>query len=209
MTLTPSTMLPLGTELPVFKLPIIRGKWAELGSFNPKTTEVTFLENEDINELPVLIMLLCAHCPFVKHVELELAKIDKTYGKRLQMIAVSSNSLITHPQDDPKHLADQSKRLGWSFPYLFDADQNLAKALQAACTPDFFLFSRNKSRVHTLCYRGQLDESRPGNDLPVTGRDLRSAIEAVLSGEEVAIDQKPSIGCNIKWHPGAEPQWFG
>ena len=124
------------------------------------------------------------------------------------MLAISSNSLITHPQDSPRNLALQSQKNGWRFPYLFDREQSFAKSLMAACTPDFFLFAPSESGEQVLKYRGQLDQSRPGNQLAVTGQDLREALEAVLEGREVNPDQKPSIGCNIKWHPGHEPSWF-
>ena len=157
---------------------------------------------------PLLVMVICAHCPFVKHIEKGLSMLDLDYGRRIQILAISSNSLITHPQDGPDQLADQVKQHGWQFPYLLDVDQSFAKALKAACTPDFFLFAPLGGGMQQLQYRGQLDGSRPGNDLPVTGNDLREALDAVLSGQKVLKDQNPSIGCNIKWHPGKEPSWF-
>ena len=154
-------------------------------------------------------MILCAHCPFVKHVESEITKLQNDYLDEIYFIAISSNSLKTHPQDGPKNLAKQAKKNGWNFPYLFDKNQVLAKALKAACTPDFFVFAPSKKELEQkLIYRGQLDSSRPGNNVEVTGEDLRSAIRALLSGEDISSDQKPSIGCNIKWHPGREPSWF-
>ena len=125
------------------------------------------------------------------------------------MIAISSNSLITHPQDGPIYLAKQAKENGWKFPYLFDENQSFAKALKAACTPDFFLFAPSPDGVQKLFYRGQFDKSRPGNNLPVNGSDIRKGIDAILQSKPIPLDQKPSIGCNIKWHPGKEPYWFG
>ena len=132
-----------------------------------------------------------------------------SFGDNVQFLAVSSNSLITHPQDAPSLLAAQSNKLGWKFPYLFDSDQNLAKALKAACTPDFYVFWPSKDGISKLMYRGQMDSSRPGNEIPVSGDDIRLVLTSLLSGEDISPDQKPSIGCNIKWHPGMEPEWFG
>ena len=160
-------------------------------------------------EKPILLMVICAHCPFVKHIEIGVTQLEEEFGERIQMIAISSNSLITHPQDGPDYLARQANEHGWKFPYLLDQDQELAKALKAACTPDFFLFSPLLTGQQELQYRGQLDGSRPGNDIPVTGEDLRYAMKKVLNLEPVDNEQKPSIGCNIKWHPGKEPDWFG
>ena len=154
-------------------------------------------------------MLLCSHCPFVKHIEDELSRIDHDYSDRVTLLGVASNSLITHPQDGPEALADQAQRNGWRFPYLLDQQQTLAKALRAACTPEFYLFAPDGDGTQTLRYRGQLDGSRPGNVLPVDGHDLRAALEAVLKGDDPHMEQQPSIGCNIKWHPGQEPRWFG
>ena len=195
MALTPSTMLPLGTELPGFHLPRVTG-----GT----------VRHDDLDPRPVLLMVICAHCPFVKHVEPELTRLDAAFSDRIQIIGVSSNSLITHPQDGPEQLADQARRNGWGFTYLLDEQQTLAKALRAACTPEFYLFARADSdSPQTLRYRGQLDGSRPGNDVPLNGRDLRAALDAVLSGAEVTGEQIASVGCNVKWNPGQEPSWFG
>ena len=195
MALTPSTMLPLGTELPGFLLPRVTG-----GT----------VRRDDLDPRPVLLMVICAHCPFVKHVEPELTRLDAAFSDRIQIIGVSSNSLITHPQDGPEQLADQARRNGWGFTYLLDEQQTLAKALRAACTPEFYLFARADSdSPQTLRYRGQLDGSRPGNDVPLNGRDLRAALDAVLSGAEVTGEQIASVGCNVKWNPGQEPSWFG
>ena len=195
MALTPSTMLALGTALPPFELPQVSG-----GTFH----------HTDLNHKPVLLMVLCAHCPFVKHVEPELTRLEQNYSERIQLVGLSSNSLITHPQDGPEQLADQARRNGWGFTYLLDEQQTLAKALHAACTPEFYLFARADSdSPQTLRYRGQLDGSRPGNDVPLNGQDLRAALDAVLSGAEVEGEQIASVGCNVKWNPGQEPSWFG
>lgn len=194
MALTPSTMLELGTPLPAFSLPAVAG-----GS----------ISSADLHGRPLLLMVICAHCPFVKHVEPELSRLEQDYGTAVQLLAVSSNSLITHPQDGPEQLADQAKRWGWSFPYLLDEEQSLAKALRAACTPEFYLFDADANGLQTLRYRGQLDGSRPGNDVPLNGVDLRAALDAVLAGQAVNPEQRPSVGCNVKWNPGQEPDWFG
>ena len=194
MALTPSTMLALGTRLPDFDLPqVTDGR----------------LNSQSLVERPVLLMVLCAHCPFVKHVEPELSRLDHDFSEAVQLVGVSSNSLITHPQDGPEQLADQAKRQGWSFPYLLDEQQTLARDLQAACTPEFYLFSPDGEGLQSLRYRGQLDGSRPSNDLPLDGRDLRAALDAVLTGSPVNPDQTASVGCNVKWNPGHEPEWFG
>ena len=206
MVRTYSSMLELGTILPDFDLTIVKGtKWStknhQLSRFR--------LNKQGITSKALLIMIICAHCPFVKHVESELTRLDIDYGDEVQIIAVSSNSLITHPQDAPDELSFQANKNGWRFPYLFDEHQGLVKALKAACTPEFFLFASEKDGDNSLRYRGQLDNSRPGNDLPVDGKDLRAALDAVLNEQQVSNDQKQSIGCNIKWHPGQEPPWFG
>ena len=194
MALTPSTMLALGTCLPGFDLPKVMG-----GRLN----------SQSLVDRPVLLMVLCAHCPFVKHVEPELTRLDHDFSDGVQLVGVSSNSLITHPQDGLEQLADQARRYGWSFPYLLDEQQTLAQALRAACTPEFYLFSPDGEGLQTLRYRGQLDGSRPGNDQPLDGRDLRAALDAVLKGSPVNPDQTASVGCNVKWNPGQEPEWFG
>ena len=198
MVLTPSTMLPLGSPLPAFTLPVA-----------PGTSDAAELSSTALPTRPVLLMALCSHCPFVKHIEAELCRLDHDYASRVTLLGLASNSWITHPQDGPEALAEQAHRHGWSFPYLLDQQQSLAKALQAACTPEFYLFAPDSEGLQTLRYRGQLDGSRPGNALPVNGHDLRDALDRVLSGAEPLRQQHPSIGCNIKWHPGQEPQWFG
>ena len=205
MVRTNSTMLPLGTPLPAFNLPIV--------TLIHSTMETNYSNLKNLSNLsllpkPSLFMIICAHCPFVKHIENELTKLDEDYGDRVQLIAIASNSLKTHPQDGPDELANQVVKNNWRFPYLLDLEQNFAKSLRAACTPDFFLFSPATDDAPRLLYRGQLDNSRPGNEIPVTVKDLRDALDAVLQEQLPDGDQKPSIGCNIKWHPGKEPDWF-
>jgi len=193
LALTPSTMLPLGTALPSFRLPTLLTPAGEPA-----------IESAALPAEPVLVLFLCAHCPFVIHVEAELSRIDADYGERLTILAIASNSQLSHPQDGPLQLAVQRHRCGWRFPYLLDQDQSVAQAFRAACTPDLFLFGAD----HRLLYRGQLDASRPGSGQPPDGRDLRAALEAVLACEPVNPEQTASIGCNIKWHPGKEPAWI-
>ena len=193
MVKTLSTMLELGTAAPDFALPdVVSGRTISLESFEGKTA--------------LLVMFICRHCPFVKHVQKELARLGVDYdGRGLGIVAISSNDVATHPDDAPEHLREMAHELGFRFPLCFDETQEVAKAFTAACTPDFFLFDRDRA----LAYRGQLDDSRPDNGRPVTGRDLRTAIDAVLAGRPVGPDQRPSIGCNIKWTPGREPRYFG
>ena len=185
MALTESAMLPLGTVAPDFRLPdVVSGYYL---------SPVHFSDRKGF-----LVMFICQHCPFVKHIEREIKNLDRDYRtKGLGMIAISSNSILTHPQDSQDHLREQAQRLGFNFAYCFDETQAVAKAYNAVCTPDFFLFDADQR----LVYRGQLDDSRPGNAIPVTGKDLRAAIEAVLADRPVDPNQKPSVGCNIKWHP--------
>ncbi len=199
-------MLSLGTELPDFDLPLIHPTSYGI-DINYKSAEI--ISSRTLVEKPLLIMAICAHCPFVQHIEEEVTRLAKDYRDYLQIIAFSSNSLRTHPNDGPKYLVAQAQKHDWGFPYLFDEGQIFARALKAACTPDFYLFAPSLDGGLRLQYRGQLDDSRPGNNLPVTGEDLRKALKAVLSGRPVCSEQKPSIGCNIKWHPGQEPPWFG
>lgn len=193
MALTASTMLALGTPAPDFQLPeVTTGELISLQSFS--------------DQKALLIMFICRHCPFVKHVQNELAKIGQDYVPQgVGILAISSNSVKTHPDDSPENLKEMAAELGFNFPYCYDETQEVAKTYTAACTPDFFLFDRDRK----LVYRGQLDESRPSNDQPVTGKDLRAALDAVLAGKTVSPDQVASVGCNIKWHPGSEPEYFG
>ena len=190
MVLTPSTMLPLGSQAPDFRLLDV-----------VSTTEISLASFEGCPLL--LIMFICQHCPFVKHVEQELAKIGQDYDPQtLSICAISSNSIESHPNDSPAHLKAMAERLEFRFPFCFDETQAVALSYKAACTPDFFLFDQRRS----LIYRGQLDDSRPSNGLEVTGKDLRAAIDMGLRGEEI-LEQKPSIGCNIKWKMGITPNY--
>lgn len=193
MVKTPSTMLPLGTRAPDFRL-------AE-----PATGRT--VSASDFADAPaLLVVFLSNHCPYVKHIADALAAFGKEFEKRgLVMVGVNANDVEHYPDDSPERMKDEVALRGYAFPYLFDETQDVAKAYHAACTPDFFLFDAERA----LVYRGQFDASRPGNDEPVTGRDLRRAVEAVLAGELVSGEQTPSIGCNIKWKPGNNPVWFG
>ena len=206
MVRTTSTMLPLGTQLPAFELEVVAG--LNLSTDDP-FCGLSHIRSFDLIKKPLFLMVICAHCPFVKHVESGITNLFNSFGGDVQFIAISSNSLITHPQDSPSLLASQANKLGWRFPYLFDSDQKLAKALKAACTPDFYIFWPSNNEDLKLKYRGQMDGSRPGNEIPVSGDDIRLALRSLLNGEDISPDQKPSIGCNIKWHPGMEPEWFG
>jgi peroxiredoxin len=183
MARTESTMLALGTPAPEFRLPdVSSGKTISLKDFQDKNA--------------LLVMFLCRHCPFVKHVQQELARLGKDYASQsLGIVAISSNDADAYPDDSPESLREMASELGFNFPLCYDESQDVARAYSAACTPDFFLFDDQRR----LAYRGQLDDSRPGNGKPVTGRDLRAAIDALLKGRPVDPNQKPSIGCNIKW----------
>lgn len=189
MAMTPSTMLALGTAAPDFKLPDTNGKTVSLSDFRGK---------------PVLVMFICNHCPFVKHIRGALAQLGRDYQSHVGIVAISSNDVENYPDDSPAKMKAEAKSAGYTFPYLFDKTQAVAKNYRAACTPDFYLFDAN----HKLIYRGQFDDSRPGNGIAVTGKDLRAALDAVLKGEEPSANQKPSIGCNIKWKSGNEPDYF-
>lgn len=193
MARTESTMLPLGTKAPAFNLPdAVSGNSISLATF--------------ADTKALLVMFICRHCPFVKHIQAELAAIGKDYADReLGIVAISANDAENYPDDAPDKLQIMGKELDFKFPLCYDESQETAKAYTAACTPDFFLFDRDRA----LIYRGQLDDSRPGNSTPVTGKDLREAIEAVLSDRPVGSNQKPSIGCNIKWKPGNAPAYYG
>ena len=184
MPLVESTMLSLGSEAPDFALPDVTSEnIVKLDDFRG-TTEA------------LVVMFICAHCPYVKHVEQGIAAFGKDYeDKPVGIVAICSNDVANHPEDHPDYLRKQSERLGFTFPYLYDETQDIAKAYQAACTPDFYLFDDEMR----LVYRGQFDGSRPGTDTPVTGQDLRSALDAVLAGKPISPDQQPSLGCNIKW----------
>lgn len=193
MAKTSSTMLALGTKAPDFQLPdVVSGQMMSLENF--------------VDQKALLVMFICQHCPFVQHIKDELAKLSKDYqSEAVGIVAISSNDVDNYPQDSPEHLKLMVKENGLLFPILYDQTQDVAKAYTAACTPDFFLFDDSRS----LVYRGQLDDSRPGNSQPVTGKDLRAALDAVLADRTVDSQQKPSIGCNIKWKPGNEPPYYG
>jgi peroxiredoxin len=190
MAATPSTMVELGREAPDFHLPnVADGKMVSLSDF--------------ASNRALLVMFICRHCPYVLHVKSELACLARDYsGKSVGIAGISSNDAQNYPDDAPDKLAEFSRDL--DFPVLYDESQSVAKAYRAACTPDFFLFDEKRR----LVYRGQLDDSRPGNNRPLNGRDLRAAMDAVLSDKPVASEQQASIGCNIKWKPGNEPDYF-
>jgi peroxiredoxin len=184
-------MLPLGTQAPDFELPNVDGRLVTL--------------SEAAGPQGTVVMFICNHCPFVKHVADQLARLGRDVIPRgIGVVAISSNDVSTHPADSPEQMVREAEERGYPFPYLYDGTQEVAKAYRAACTPDFFLFDAEQR----LVYRGQLDGSRPGNDVPVTGADLRDAIDAVLAGLPARAEQTPSIGCNIKWKAGQEPDYF-
>ena len=188
MVLTPSTMIALGTAAPDFSLPDVTSR------------EIITLKTFG-HKKALLIMFICSHCPFVKHVQDELSQIGRDYQKKnVGILAISSNDTRAYPEDSPSNLNVMAQKLGFNFPYCYDETQQVARAYQAACTPDYFLFDQNR----TLVYRGQLDESRPGNDKPVTGKDLRQAVDSVLSGLPILAEQIASVGCNIKWKANKE-----
>lgn len=190
MVKTASTMLSLGTIAPDFSLPNVDGRQVSRGEFTGK---------------PLVVIFMCNHCPFVVHIREALQKFAVEYEARgLSVVGISSNDEIAYPQDGPQKMKEEAAAAGYTFPYLFDSTQEVAKAYRAACTPDIFLFDRD----HELVYRGQFDSSRPGNGVPVSGADLRAACDAVLAGKEVPADQRPGIGCNIKWRAGNEPEYF-
>lgn len=183
-----STMLALGTAAPAFSLADYNGKLYRLADFN--------------GAKGLVVAFICSHCPFVKHVRVQFAAFAREYqAKGLAVVAIASNDLQAYPQDGPAGMKDEAQTVSYTFPYLLDETQAIAKAYQAACTPDFYLFDAKQQ----LVYRGQFDGSRPNNGVPVTGKDLRAACEAMLAGMPVAAEQLPSIGCNIKWKPGNEP----
>lgn len=191
MVLTYSTMLPLGTKAPDFKLlDVVSGKTVSLDQFSKRKA--------------LLVMFICKHCPYVQHIKNELAKLGHDYAQRdIGIVAISSNDAESYPEDSPQSLKQFASELKLNYPLCHDHTQAVAKSYTAACTPDFFLFDQEQR----LVYRGQLDNSRPGNNAPVTGSDLRQAIDAVLTGKSIAPDQKPSAGCNIKWKRGQEPTY--
>jgi peroxiredoxin len=193
MVRTASTMTELGRPAPPFELP------------EPRTGETVSLD--DFAEAPaLLVVFLSNHCPYVKHIGSGLADFAREYQERgLAVVGINANDVRAYPDDAPERMVDEAHRIGYTFPYLFDESQEIAGAYRAACTPDFFLFDEDRR----LVYRGQFDGSRPGGDVPVTGDDLRAAADAVLAGEPPPGEQLPSLGCNIKWRPGNEPDYFG
>jgi peroxiredoxin len=191
MVRTPSTMLPLGTVAPDFELVNVDGRMVDYAAA--------------AGQRGTVVMFICNHCPFVKHVADQLAILGRDYLPRgIGFAAISSNDVSTHPADSPEQMVAEADERGYPFPYLYDETQQVAKDYRAACTPDFYLFDAERR----LVYRGQLDPSRPGGDLPVTGGDLRAALDRVLTGEPPLAEQVPSLGCNIKWRAGNEPEYF-
>jgi peroxiredoxin len=190
MTMTPSTMLELGTPLPSFQLPDLDGN---------------LLSSHQFRGAPgLLVVFICPHCPFVRHIRKDFAAFAREYqAMGLPIVAINSNDNIAFPDDGPEGMRNEASRTGYTFPYLVDETQAVAKAFRAACTPDFFLFDRDRK----LVYRGQFDDSRPSKSIPITGSDLRAAADAVLQGHTPSFNQKPSIGCNIKWKLGNEPEY--
>jgi peroxiredoxin len=191
MALTPSTMLPLGTAAPDFNLPDTDGKLVSLAGFKDKAA--------------LVVVFICNHCPYVIHIRAGFAQLARDYApKNAGIVGINSNDAKNYPADSPAKMKDEMKTAGYIFPYLYDETQAVAKSYHAACTPDIFLFDRGRR----LVYRGQFDASRPGNGIPVTGKDLRAALDAMLAGRTTSEFQAPSIGCNIKWKAGNEPDYF-
>ncbi len=190
MSLTASTMLPLGTQAPGFRLPSSDKKPVSLDDFKDAKA--------------FLVVFLCNHCPYVKHIRHELARLGKEFqDKGVAVVGISSNDVVSHPDDSPEMMVKEKAEVGYTFPYLYDESQEVAKAYKASCTPDFYVFDKDRK----LAYRGQMDSSRPGSAIPVSGNDLRSALDAVLAGRPVSDAQRPSMGCNIKWKPGHAPNY--
>jgi len=191
MVQTASTMLPLGTPAPEFRLRDTSGKSVSLDDFRSAPA--------------LLVVFMCNHCPYVKHVAAGIAQLARDYQARgVAVVGINSNDTDAYPDDAPERMVEEVRQRGYTFPYLYDATQAVAHAYRAACTPDFYVFDQQRR----LVYRGQMDDSRPRSDVPVTGRDLRAALDAVLAGQSVPEPQRPSLGCNIKWKPGREPDYF-
>lgn len=191
MVRTNSTMLPLGTQAPDFSLVSVDGNTFSLGDFRDAPA--------------LLVVFMCNHCPYVIHIADALSSLATEYrSKGVGVVGISSNDVSSYPQDSPEQMVHEAETRGYTFPYLYDETQEVAKAYRAACTPDFYVFDGGQK----LVYRGQLDDSRPKTDIPITGSDLRAALDAVLAGKPVSEEQKPSLGCNIKWAEGAEPDYF-
>ena len=192
MASTPSTMLELGTKAPPFSLPDTGGRRVSSADF--------------AGAPGLLVVFMCNHCPYVKHIGAALAEFAREYQEKgLAVVGINSNDVDNYPDDSPEKMVDEAASMGYTFPYLYDETQEVAKAYRAACTPDFFLFDKDQ----TLVYRGQFDDSRPRNDVPVTGGDLRAAADALLAGARIGPEQKASLGCNIKWKAGNEPDYYG
>ena len=190
MAATASTMLPLGTKAPDFALPDTKGKMVTLAEFKDKKA--------------LLVIFMCNHCPFVKHVLTDMVNLIRQYQQKgVAVVGINSNDIDNYPEDSPDMMTSLAEEEGFTFPYLYDQTQQVAREYRAACTPDFFLFDKDRS----LVYRGQMDDSRPGNNIPVTGLDLRKALDAVLEGREPLKQQRPSMGCNIKWMAGNQPDY--
>jgi len=190
MALTPSTMLKLGTSAPYFRLPDTEGRLISLEDFKGAKA--------------LLVIFMCNHCPYVKHIRPGLVEFAQKYqSKGLAVVGINANDAAKYPDDSPEKMVDEVATAGYTFPYLYDETQEAAKAYRAACTPDFFLFDKNRK----LVYRGQFDDSRPGNNIPVTGKDMREAVDALLAGKAINPAQSPSIGCNIKWRAGNAPDY--
>jgi peroxiredoxin len=188
MALTSSTMAPLGTPAPDFRLPDTDGKVVSLADF--------------AHAPGLLVAFISNHCPYVKHVRDAFARLSRDYQARgVVVVAINSNDAVAYPDDSPERMREEKAQAGYPFPYLVDESQEVARKYQAACTPDFFVFGRDRR----LAYRGQMDASRPGNGKPNDGADLRAALDAVLAGRQPSAEQVPSVGCNIKWRPGNEP----
>jgi peroxiredoxin len=184
-------MMELGTPAPGFALTDSAGKTVQLADFQAASA--------------LLVMFICNHCPYVKHVRSELAELSREYqGRGVAVVGINANDATSYPEDSPARMAEEARAAGYTFPYLYDESQAVARAYRAACTPDFFLFDK----ARRLVYRGQLDDSRPDNGMPVTGKDLRAALDAVLANKPVPPGQKASLGCNIKWRAGHEPEYF-
>ncbi len=191
MVLTPSTMLPIGTKAPDFSLVNVDGRTVSLEDFEGKPA--------------FLAIFMCNHCPFVKHLADAIAKFATEYmAKGVAIVGINSNDVANYPADSPEQMVREAEERGYTFPYLYDETQEVAQAYHAACTPDFFLFDKDRK----LVYRGQFDSSRPDSGIPITGADLRAAVDAVLAGKQPSEKQTPSIGCNIKWKAGSEPAYF-
>ncbi|MCS6852125.1 MAG: thioredoxin family protein [Gemmataceae bacterium] len=189
MALTPSRMVPLGTPAPDFSLPDTTGRLVSLSDFKDAPA--------------LLVAFICNHCPYVQHIRHAFAQLAREYQQRgVAVVAINSNDAVAYPDDSPAKMVEEVKKVGYTFPYLYDETQEVARAYGATCTPDFFLYDRQRK----LVYRGQMDSSRPGNDKRNDGADLRAALDAVLAGREPSPHQVPSVGCNIKWKPGNEPR---